>query len=58
MAVAPYCDGVAVVIEAESTRAPVAESLVGNLRQVRARVLGAVLNKRRFHLPARVYRWL
>lgn len=58
MAVAPYCDGVAVVIEAESTRAPVVESLVGNLRQVRARVLGAVLNKRKFHLPARVYRWL
>ncbi|MBL8330143.1 MAG: hypothetical protein JNJ71_14970 [Rubrivivax sp.] len=58
LAVAPYCDGVAVVIEAERTRSPVAESLVAHLRSVRARVLGAVLNKRRFHLPAPVYRLL
>jgi hypothetical protein len=58
LAVAPYCDGVAVVVEAERARAPVVENLVGHLRQVRVRVLGAVLNKRRFHLPARVYRLL
>jgi Mrp family chromosome partitioning ATPase len=58
LAVAPYCDGVAVIVEAEKTRSPVAESLVANLRAVRARVLGAVLNRRRFHLPARVYRML
>ena len=58
LAVAPYCDGVAVVVEAEKTRAPVAEHLVGQLRSVRARVLGAVLNRRRFHLPARIYRML
>jgi Mrp family chromosome partitioning ATPase len=58
LAVAPYCDGVAVVVEAERTRAPVAENLVMNLRSVRARVLGAVMNRRRFHLPARVYRML
>lgn len=58
LAVAPYCDGVAVVVEAEKTRAPVAESLVASLRSVRARVLGAVMNRRRFHLPTRVYRML
>jgi Mrp family chromosome partitioning ATPase len=58
LAVAPYCDGVAVVLEADKTRAPVAESLVAHLRSVRARVLGAVLNRRRLHLPARVYRML
>ena len=58
LAVAPHCDGVAVVVEAEKTRAPVAEHLVSSLRAVRARVLGAVLNRRRFHLPVRIYRML
>lgn len=55
---AAQCDGVVVVVEAEKTRAPVAESLIASLRLVRARILGTVLNKRRFYLPARVYRWL
>jgi Flp pilus assembly CpaE family ATPase len=55
---AAQCDGVVVVLEAEKTRAPVAESLIASLRLVRARILGTVLNKRRFYLPARVYRWL
>ena len=55
---APHCDGVVVVIEAEKTRAPVAENLIDSLRLVRANVLGTVLNRRRFYLPKRVYRWL
>lgn len=58
LAVAPYCDGVAVVVQAERTRAPVAENLVEHLRAVRARVLGAVMNRRRFYLPAPIYRLL
>ena len=58
LAVAPYCDGVAVVVQAERTRAPVAENLVAHLRAVRARVLGAVMNRRRFYLPAPIYRLL
>jgi len=58
LAVAPYCDGVAVVVQAERTRAPVAENLVEHLRAVRARVLGAVMNRRRFYLPSRIYRLL
>jgi protein-tyrosine kinase len=58
MAVAPYCDGVAMVIAAERTRAPVAENLLTQLRGVRARVLGAVMNRRRYHLPSRIYRML
>jgi exopolysaccharide biosynthesis WecB/TagA/CpsF family protein len=56
--VAPLCDGVVVVVEAAKTRAPVVGQLLQNLNLVRARVLGTVLNKRRFHLPARLYRWL
>jgi protein-tyrosine kinase len=58
LAVAPYCDGVAVVLEAERSRAPVVEHLVSHLRTVRARVLGAVMNRRRYHLPQRIYRML
>lgn len=55
---APHCDGVVVVIEAEKTRAPVVENLIASLHAVRAPVLGTVLNRRRFYLPKRVYRWL
>lgn len=58
LAVAAHCDGVVVVVEAEKTRGPVAEHLVASLRAVRANVLGTVLNKRRFHLPAALYRRL
>ena len=55
---APHCDGVIVVLEAEKTRAPVVEALVANLHAVRANLLGAVLNKRQFHLPDAIYRRL
>lgn len=55
---APHCDGVVIVIEAERTRAPVVESLIASLHAVRAPLLGTVLNRRRFYLPKRVYRWL
>ncbi len=58
LAVAPYCDGVAVVVEAERTRAPVVDHLLSQLRTVRARILGAVMNRRRFHLPQPIYRLL
>jgi Flp pilus assembly CpaE family ATPase len=56
--VAPYCDGVVVVLEAQKTRSPVAENLLAELRAVHARPLGAVLNKRQFHLPESLYKRL
>lgn len=55
---ATQCDGVVVVIEAEKTRAPVVEYLIASLQAVDVRTLGTVLNRRRFHLPPRIYRWL
>jgi len=58
MKVAPLCDGVVVVLEAARTRSPVVTQLLSNLNSVHARVLGTVLNKRQFHLPAALYRWL
>ena len=55
---AVHCDGVVVLLEAEKTRAPVAESLIASLRAVRAPILGTVLNKRRYYLPKQIYRLL
>ena len=55
---AALCDGIVVVMEAGKTRAPVVAHLIDNLIALRATVLGTVLNKRRYPLPARLYRWL
>lgn len=56
--VAPVADGVVVVVEAERARAPVVTDLIEKLRAVRGNVMGTVLNKRRYHLPQLLYRWL
>ncbi len=56
--IGPQCDGVLVVLESARTRKPVVAQLLEDLQAVQVRVLGAVLNKRSFHLPARLYRWL
>lgn len=56
--IGPLCDGVLVVLESARTRKPVVTQLLEDLQAVHVRVLGAVLNKRSFHLPARLYRWL
>lgn len=58
LTIAPHLDGVIVVIEAEKSRAPVVANLIVKLQGVRAAVIGTVLNKRRYHLPERIYRWL
>lgn len=56
--IGPQCDGVMVVLESARTRKPVVTQLLRDLQAVHVRVLGAVLNKRSFHLPARLYNWL
>jgi protein-tyrosine kinase len=48
-------DGVVVVLEAESTRREAARIAVENLRSSRIPILGAVLNKRTFPIPERIY---
>ncbi len=58
MQIGPLCDGVLVVLESARTRKPVVSQMLQDLQAVHVRVLGAVLNKRSFHLPARLYRWL
>lgn len=56
--IGPQCDGMLVVLESARTRKPVVAQLLQDLQAVHVRLLGAVLNKRSFHLPAKLYRWL
>ncbi len=51
-------DGVVLVMAAEATRWPVVEHVKQNLERSGGRVLGLVLNKRQYHIPAWVYRRL
>ncbi|MDH4384789.1 MAG: hypothetical protein QE280_05040 [Caulobacter sp.] len=53
--VAPLADMTLVVVEAESTRAPVIQNLVRRIEAGGGAVFGAVLNKRRFFIPPFVY---
>jgi Mrp family chromosome partitioning ATPase len=55
---AKLCDGCILVIEAERTRAPVAAEAIQLIESSGGRVLGTVLNKRRFYIPQWLYRLL
>ena len=57
-ALAKKCDGVILVVEAERTRSPVVTAAQRAIEINGGRILGVVLNKRRFHIPPFVYRWL
>jgi capsular exopolysaccharide synthesis family protein len=52
------CGGAMLVIRAESTRLEVAEEAKEILEGTGAEMLGAVLNRRRFHIPAAIYKRL
>ena len=58
MALSNQADGVVLVIEAEKTRWPVAMQAKQRIEASGGTVLGVVLNKRRYHIPKTVYRWL
>jgi receptor protein-tyrosine kinase len=49
------CDGIVLVLEAGSTRRKAARAVVRNLRYSGIKILGAVLNKRTFPIPAKIY---
>jgi Mrp family chromosome partitioning ATPase len=51
-------DGIVLVVEAERTRWPIALKAKESLERGGGTVLGIVLNKRRYHIPDAVYRWL
>jgi len=52
---APLVDGVVLVIEAETTRRQVALRAKGVIEESGARVIGAVLSRRRYHIPKALY---
>ena len=56
--IAAHVNAVIIVLEADRTRAPVAQKLLSDLQSVHAYVLGAVLNRRRFHIPTSIYKRL
>ncbi len=51
-------DGVILVLEANSTRRLVAQKVKQMLQEANVRLLGTVLNNRRFPIPAKIYRKL
>jgi len=51
-------DGTILVAEAERTRAPVAQRLKRTVEESGGNVIGAILNRRRYHIPGGLYRLL
>jgi capsular exopolysaccharide synthesis family protein len=51
-------DGVVLVLEAESTRYPVAETVCQQITKADGKVVGTVFNKRRYYIPGSIYKRL
>lgn len=58
VALAAMVDGVVLVLRAENTRWEVAQRAQSLLAEADARVLGAVLNRRKYHIPSAIYKTL
>jgi Mrp family chromosome partitioning ATPase len=58
LALSSKVDGIVLVVEAEKTRWPVAESTKNRILSSGGKILGIVLNKRRYHIPDFVYKRL
>lgn len=57
-ALARHCGGTVLVVEAERVRAPKVDEARRTIEAHGGRVIGAVMNKRRWHIPELVYRRL
>ncbi len=53
-----WCDGVALVVKANSTNRKIARQAVKEIQAANALVLGAILNQRTFPIPESIYNWL
>ncbi|MDD2671396.1 MAG: CpsD/CapB family tyrosine-protein kinase [Syntrophales bacterium] len=51
-----FMDGTVLVVEADRTRWPVAENTKEKILRSQGKVLGMVLNKRKYHIPEFIYR--
>jgi protein-tyrosine kinase len=58
LAISSKVDGVVLVVEAEKTRRPVAESVRDKIKRSGGNILGVVLNKRRYYIPEWIYKRL
>ena len=58
LALAPYLDGMVVVVAANQTRKSEITNTLRQITMVDGKVLGFVLNKRRYLIPQWLYRWL
>lgn len=58
LAFAPQSDGVIMVVESEKTRWKAAEHLKQSLLKVGGRLLGVVINKRRYYIPPFLFKYL
>ena len=58
IALSRHVDGVVLVLEAERTRWSMAERVKEQVVRNGGHILGIVFNKRRYHIPRFIYRWL
>lgn len=58
VSLARHVDGVLLVVEAEKTKWFKANKLIDALEGHGGTILGVVFNKRRYHIPRAVYKWL
>jgi Mrp family chromosome partitioning ATPase len=56
--VAQGAEGIVMVVQTERTRAEVARTLKNELDRLGVRILGAVLNRRKFYIPKSIYKHL
>jgi Mrp family chromosome partitioning ATPase len=58
LGIVPRTDGVILVVEAEKTKWTVVENTKQQIQNVGGNILGMVLNKRNYHIPNFIYRFL
>jgi protein-tyrosine kinase len=58
LALAHKMDGVLLVVEADKTRWSVAQHVKNRIIQAHGNILGVILNKRRYYIPAFIYKWI
>ncbi len=58
IALAQHSDGLVLILEADTTRRDSATVAVANVRALNIPILAAVLNKRSFPIPERIYKRL
>jgi protein-tyrosine kinase len=58
LAIASRVDGVILIVEAENTRWQTVRRVKDSISRVGGDVLGLVLNKRRYYIPQRIYKFL